>query len=86
MRPDAPPPGSGRRRRRAAARYGLAAAFALVLAGLVWLAVTAEIARHQLQAGQQAVGRLRTALLHGDLPAARAAAATVTGHARSAHG
>ena len=85
MRPDALPPGSGRRRRRAAVRYGLAASFALVLAGLVWLAVTAEIARHHMQAGQQAVGRLRTALVHGDLPAARVAAATVTGHAHSAH-
>jgi hypothetical protein len=66
-------------------RYALVAAFALVLAGLLWLAVTAVLARHQVQATQQSVGRLRTALAHADLPAARTAAASVTAHARSAH-
>ncbi|HST46805.1 DUF4012 domain-containing protein [Jatrophihabitans sp.] len=66
-------------------RYGLTAAFTLVLAGLLWLAVTAGLARNQVQASQQAVGQLRTALLQGDLPAAHRAAGEVTGHARSAH-
>jgi hypothetical protein len=87
MPPAAPLPDSGPGRRRAAGaiRYPLGTAFALGLAGLLWLAVTAALARQQVQASQQAVGRLRTALLQADLPAARAAAASVTAHAHSAH-
>ncbi|MEO7261996.1 MAG: DUF4012 domain-containing protein [Jatrophihabitantaceae bacterium] len=69
----------------AALRYPVLAAFALLLAGALWLAVTAELARREVQASQQSVSRLRTALGQADLPAARSAVDSVTGHARSAH-
>ncbi|MBV9822885.1 MAG: DUF4012 domain-containing protein, partial [Actinobacteria bacterium] len=72
-------------RRHPALRLTLLAAFALLLAGLVWLAVTAALARQHAQAGQQAADRLRAALLRADLPAARDAAASVTGQARAVH-
>ena len=80
-------PERGRRSglRRAALRYTVAAAFGLMLAGLLWIAITAAMARQHAQAGEQAVSRLRAALEQADLPAARSAASSVTGHARSAH-
>ncbi|HEX8094470.1 DUF4012 domain-containing protein [Jatrophihabitans sp.] len=84
-----PVPVPGRRhprgRRRAVLRYALAAGFGLVLAGLLWIAVTAALVRQQAQAGDQAVSRLRAAVSAADLPAARSAASSLTGHARSAH-
>jgi Protein of unknown function (DUF4012) len=72
-------------RRRAALRYALAAGTGLVLAGLLWIIVTAALARQQARAGEQAVSRLRTAVAAADLPAARTATAEVAAHARSAH-
>ena len=66
-------------------RYAAAAALGLLLAGGVWLAVTAQLARQQVRSTQHAVGQLRTAIADADLPAARAAAASVAAHARSAH-
>lgn len=66
-------------------RYPLAAGFGLALAGLLWIAVTAALARQQAQAGAQAVNQLRTAISEADLPAARSAAGSVAAHARAAH-
>jgi hypothetical protein len=71
--------------RRLVLRYTLAAGVGLVLAGLLWIVVTAALARQQAQASEQAVSRLRVAISEADLPAARSAAAAVTAHARSAH-
>lgn len=65
-------------------RTGLAAG-AVLLAGALWLAVTAELARREAQASQQSMSRLRTALAQADLPAARSAIGSLTGHARAAH-
>lgn len=86
----APAPASERRhpaRRRAltALRYPALVAGMVLLAGALWLAVSAELARREAQSSQQAVSRLRTALAQADLPAARSAVDSVTGHARSAH-
>ena len=74
-----------RRPAAAALRYALAASFALLLAGALWLVVTAVLARHQVQASQQSVTRLRAAVAQADLPAARTAAEEVIGQARSTH-
>ncbi|HEV2888617.1 MAG TPA: DUF4012 domain-containing protein [Jatrophihabitans sp.] len=82
---EAPASGPERRGTASVLRYGLAAVFALLLAGALWLAVTAELARHHVRETQQSVSRLRTALAQADLPAARNAAASVTAHARAAH-
>jgi hypothetical protein len=71
--------------RRRALRYALAAGVGLALAGLIWIAVTAALARQQAQATEQAVSRLRTAISESDLPAARSAAGSVAAHARAAH-
>lgn len=65
--------------------YAAAGAFGLALAGLIWLAVTAELARQHVQAGQRSVGQLRSAIGDADLPAASSAAASLSAHARSAH-
>jgi len=85
----APASGPPRRRgagwRRVTLRYAAAVAVGLALAGLVWIAVTAVMARQHARAGEQAVSRLRAALVHADLPAARSAASSVAGNARSAH-
>ena len=83
----APEPRAGTRRRWAsrAPRYALATVIGLVLAGLVWLAVTAALARRHAQAGEQAADRLRVAVSEADLPAARNAAAALSAHARTAH-
>ena len=84
-------PASGPQRRRgtgwlrAAPRYAAAVALGLALAGLVWIAVTAAMARQHARASEQAVSRLRAAMVEADLPAARSAASLVAGHARSAH-
>ncbi|MEO6503123.1 MAG: DUF4012 domain-containing protein [Jatrophihabitantaceae bacterium] len=75
----------GRRRALTALRYAALVAGASLLIGALWLAVTAELARREAQASQQSVSRLRTALAQADLPAARAAVDSLTGHARSAH-
>jgi Protein of unknown function (DUF4012) len=72
-------------RRRPAPRHALAAAFALLAAGLLWIGVTAALARQQAQAGEQAMSRLRAAISATDLPAARTAAAAAAAHARSVH-
>jgi hypothetical protein len=72
-------------RRRGLLRYALAAGFGLALAGLLWIAVTAALARQHAQAAEQAVSGLRTAISEADLPAARSAAGSVAGHARAAH-
>jgi hypothetical protein len=74
-----------RRRALTALRYPALAAAVVLLAGALWLAVTAELARREAQATQQSVSRLRTALAQADLPAARTAADSVAAHARSAH-
>jgi hypothetical protein len=73
------------RRRRPTLRYAVAAGFALLLAGLLWIGVTAALARQQAQAGEQALSRFRAAVSATDLPAARAGAAAAAAHARSAH-
>ncbi|HEY0167142.1 MAG TPA: DUF4012 domain-containing protein [Jatrophihabitans sp.] len=68
-----------------ALRVAVLAGCALSLVGVLWLAVTAELARREVQASQQSASRLRTALAQADLPAARSAVDSLTGHARSAH-
>ena len=77
--------GTDRRRGATALRYAVAIAIGLALAGLLWLAVTAAMARQHAQTGEQAAGRLRAAVSEADLPAARNAAAEMGAHARAAH-
>ena len=85
----APAPAPERRhpagRRRATLRYALAAGVGLALAALLWIAVTAALARSQAQAAEQDLSRLRAAVAQADLPAARSAANSLSAHARSAH-
>ncbi|MEO7261039.1 MAG: DUF4012 domain-containing protein [Jatrophihabitantaceae bacterium] len=76
---------SPRRRAVSALRVTVLAGCALSLIGVLWLAVTAELARREAQASQQSASRLRTALAQADLPGARSAVDSLAGHAHSAH-
>jgi hypothetical protein len=66
-------------------RYLAACVLGLLLAGAVWLVVTAQLARQHVQAGQRSVSQLRSAIDDADLPAAESAAGSFSAHARSAH-
>lgn len=56
----------------------------ITLAGL-WLAITGQLARNQLNQVREQVQVLRTAISAGELPAARNAADELAGHAHRAH-
>jgi hypothetical protein len=59
---------------------------AVLIVGLLWIIVTALIARSKLQNAQAELPKLRTALLSGDMTSARALAADIRSNASSAHG
>ncbi len=83
--PDPEHRNTAQRRALGTLRYPALVAGVTLLAGALWLAVTAELARREAQASQQSASRLRAALAQADLPAARKAVDSMTGHARSAH-
>lgn len=73
------------RRPRRLVRLCLAGILGVLVLGLCWLAVTAELANRQESATQKAVAQLRSAIADADVTQAKTAAAAIGSHARSAH-